>query len=153
MFSDDDDYLPPFANLAALSAKLGYTPEGAEANRATHLLDEASELIRDVAGKTWVGTDGELAAVPRRVRLICVAAAYRAFTNPEGLSQRTIGDSSKSFDRTKREGGEDVYLTAAEEAAVRKAAGESGGGLMTVTMVSGYDAGSLIDPWDAVTAE
>lgn len=147
-----DDQVPPLASFDMLARKIGYTPEETEADRAEHLLDEASELIRDVAGKTWLVADTNvLENVPRRVARICVSAAYRAFVNPEGLSQRSIGDSSKSYDRAQREGGEDVYLTAAEEKAVRKAAG--GGSFQAVTLTSPYSADYLLDPWDEVLAE
>lgn len=147
-----DDRVPPLASLDMLAAKLGYRPEETEADRAEHLLDEASELIRDTAEKTWLaaGTNA-LDDVPRRVARICVAVAYRAFTNPEGLTQRSIGDSSKSYDRTAREGGEDIYLTADEERAVRKAAG--GSTFVAVTLVSPYSADNLLDTWAEVTAE
>lgn len=149
--AEDDDRLPPLASFDQLARKLGYTPEDAERTRAEDILDSASELIRDVAGKTWVSTTtGVLESVPRRVRSICVEVAYRAFGNPQGLSQRTIGDDSKSFDRAKREGGEAVYLTTAEEKAIRKAA--AGSSLVSVTLVSPY-SGEIEDPWDAVTAE
>lgn len=148
--SESED-LPPLAPLSALVRKLGYTPEDEEADRAEHILSEASDLIRDTGGVDWVDDNGVLSGVPRRVAQICVAVAYRAFTNPEALSQRTIGDSSKSFDRAKREGGEAVYLTEAEEKAVQKAAGTSG--MVSVTLISPYDNGTLLDPWDAVTAE
>lgn len=150
--ADDDDELPPLIGFGKLVAKLGYAPEDEERTRAEAILIEASSLIRDVAGTTWTNeTTNALLEVPHRVRQIALSVVYRAFTNPEGLSQRTIGDSSKSFDRAKREGGEAVYLTDAEEKAIQKAAGSSG--MVQVTLVSGYDAGSLIDPWDAVTAE
>lgn len=150
--ADDDDELPPLVGFAKLVAKLGYTPEDEERARAESLLVEASALIRDVAGKTWTNeTTNALLEVPHRVRQIALSVVYRAFTNPEALSQRTIGDSSKSFDRAKREGGEAVYLTEAEEKAIQKAAGTSG--MTSVTLVSPYDAGTLLDPWEVVTAE
>jgi len=133
----EDEDLPPLAPFSALVRKLGYTPDGAEADRAEHLLAEASELIRDVAGKDYVTEDGILDVVPRRVAKICVAAAFRAFNNPEGLTQRSIGDSSKSYDRTNREGGEDVYLTEAEERSIRRAAGSSS--MASVTLVTPYN--------------
>lgn len=147
-----EDEVPPLASLGMLAKKLGYLPEETEADRAGHLLDEASELIRDVAGLTWLvaGTNA-LDAVPRRVARICVAVAYRAFMNPEGLTQRSLGDSAKSYDRTAREGGEDIYLTAEEERAVRKAAG--GSTFAAVTLVSPYSADSALDTWAEVTAE
>lgn len=147
----ETDYVPPLASFRDLVRKLGFTPEDAEADRAEALLDEASELIRDVADKTWLVTGtNALDAVPRRVARICAAAAYRAFTNPEGLTQRSIGDSSKSFDRSGVNGGEAVYLTPDEERAVVKAAG--GSSFVSVTLESPY-SGTFTDPWDAVTAE
>jgi hypothetical protein len=148
---DLDDEVPPLASFELFTRRLGYTPEETEAERAEDLLDDASELIRDVAGMTWlVANTNALDAVPRRVARICVSAALRAFENPFALSQRTIGDSSKAYDRAGREGGEAVYLTEAEEKAVRKAAG--GGSFVAVTLTSPYSA-DYVDPWAAVTAE
>lgn len=152
--ADDDDELPPLIGFALLVRKLGYEPEDEERTRAESILFETSSLIRDIAGKTWANeSTNALLPVPFRVRQIALSVAFRAFTNPEGLTQRTIGDSSKSFDRAKREGGEAVYLTAAEEKAVQKAAGSVAGGLVSVTLVSPYNGGTLLDPWDEVTAE
>ncbi len=147
---DADDQIPHLGSLDLLASKLGYMPEEAERLRAEHLLAEASELIRDEAGKTWITAAGALDSVPRRIALVCVAAAFRAFTNPEGLTQRSIGDSSKSYDRSDREGGEDVYLTDAEKRTVRKSAGISS--LTSVTLTSPYSS-DYVDPWVAVTAE
>ncbi|MEU8264920.1 hypothetical protein AB0C02_30440 [Micromonospora sp. NPDC048999] len=135
--------LPPLAPLAALAGRLGYTPEGAEATRAENRLADASALIRDEAGKTWA-VGGQLVDVPHRVAGICVDVALRAFTNPEALSQRSIGDSNKSYDRAGLDGGAIVYLTDAEAKAVRKAAG--GNGFRSVTVVSPWsgDGESLL---------
>lgn len=146
-----DDEMPPLATFGMFARKLGYVPEETERDRAEQLLDDASELIRDTADKTWLiaGTSA-LDDVPRRIARICVDAALRAFTNPEGLTQRSIGDSAKSWDRSGREGGEIVYLTTAEKEAVRKAAG--GGSFVSVTLTSPYSA-DYVDPWAAVTAE
>ncbi len=150
--ADDDPDLPPLISFAKLVAKLGYTPEDEERTRADSILLETSALIRDVAGVSWTNaTTGALDVVPFRVRQIALSVAYRAFTNPEALTQRTIGDSSKSFDRAKREGGEAVYLTEAEEKAIQKASGTSG--MTVVTQVSPYSGDSLLDPWEVVTAE
>jgi hypothetical protein len=142
--------LPSLATLAMLTRKLGYTPTGAEADRAEHLLAEASELIRDVAGKTFTTAQGVLDTVPRRVSMICVAAAFRAFNNPEALSQRSIGDSSKSYDRTSREGGEDVYLTDEEEKSIRRASANSS--MASVTLVTPYNVEAPNDDDELVWA-
>lgn len=150
-----EDEAPPLASFGMLARKLGALPEDfdeTERERGEYLLAEASEKIRDVAGKTWLTATNDLDAVPRRVASICVAAAARAFENPHGLSQRSIGDSSKSYDRAGREGGEVVYLTDEEETSIRKAAGISS--FVPVTLMSPYsaDAGDL-DVWGLVTAE
>lgn len=151
--ADSEIDLPPLASFERFCRKLGYTPTGSERERAESLLGEASELIRDIAAKTWTNDlTGALEGVPVRVANICVAAAYRAFGNPEALSQRSIGDSSKSYDRTGREGGEDVYLTDAEEKSIRKA-DDAGSGMISVTLVTPYNTGTALDPWEAVTAE
>lgn len=143
--------LPPLAGFERLVRKLGYTPADSERERAESLLCEASELIRDVAGKTWTNTTtGALEGVPVRIANICVAAAFRAFGNPEGLSQRSIGDSSKSYDRTGREGGEDVYLTDAEEASIRRA--DETGGMVNVTLVTPYNIEALTDEEEVLFA-
>lgn len=149
-----EDEAPPLASFGMLARKLGALPEDfdeTERDRGEYLLDEASELIRDVAEKTWLTTANALDNVPRRVARICVAAAARAFENPHGLSQRSIGDSSKSYDRQGREGGEAVYLTDQEERDIRKAAGISS--FVPVTLVSPYSADQGLDVWDEVTAE
>lgn len=127
--------LAPLAPLERLAGRLGYTPEGAEAIRAADLLADASDLILDeagAAGAEW----GDTLAVPRRVAAICVDVAYRAFVNPEALGQRSIGDSSKSYDRAGLQGGEALYLTDEERKAVKRACG--GSGLRAVTLVSPY---------------
>lgn len=145
---DDDEELPPLASVERLGKKLGYTPTGPEADRAADVLDAASTLIRDVAGKTWVEPlTGVLDAVPRGIIRICVEAAYRAFGNPEGLSQRSIGDSSKSYDRAKREGGEAVYLTDAEKQRIGTLSNVASP--TVVTLVSPY-SGDPLDDGDLV---
>lgn len=144
---DDDEELPPLASLDRFAKKLGYMPTGPEADRAADVLDAASTLIRDLAGKTWTDADtGALVSVPRPIVRVCVEAAYRGFGNPEALSQRQIGDSLKGYDRAKREGGEAVYLTDEEKRRVLGAAGAASPSVMT--MVSPYD----VTPWDEVDA-
>lgn len=149
-----EDEAPPLASFGMLARKLGALPDDfdeTERARGEALLDEASELIRDVAEKTWLTSANALDNVPRRVATVCVAVAARAFENPHGLVQRSLGDSSKSYDRSKREGGEIVYLTEAEERAVRKAAGIST--FVAVTLTSPYSADADEDVWAQVAAE
>lgn len=137
---------PTLASTAKLYEKIGYEPDGAEAIRAADCLVEASELIRDEAGITWLNDAGSaVVGVPAIVERICLSAAYRGFDNARALSQRSIGDDSKSWDRAGVEGGAQVYLTPTEKQRVRKAAG--GSTFASVTMVSPYsgDAASAVD--------
>lgn len=128
---------PSLASLAALIKKIGYTPTGDESTRAQDCLNEASELIRDEAETTWLNDAGTaLVGVPAAIERICIAVAFRAFDNARALSQRSLGDDSKSWDRAGREGGEAAYLTSDEKRRVRKAA--AGSAFTAVTLVSPY---------------
>jgi hypothetical protein len=137
-----DDEVPPLGSFAMLARKLGAAADDfdeTERDRAEYLLDEASELIRDIAGKTWLVTGtNALDAVPRRIARICVASAARAFDNPHALSQRTTGDRTTSYDRSGLQGGEAVYLTEQEEIDVRRFGTRSS--FRSVTLVSPYSA-------------
>ena len=113
----------PLASIADLEARFGATFTGTELARATALLDDASALARDVAGITWIDPDtGDLLAVPGSVRWAVLRAAERAIRNPEGYSSESAGDYS--FQRTGVQPG--VYLTEAEEQAIRRALGRTG---------------------------
>lgn len=146
---DDTTELPPLASLDRFGKKLGYDPTGPEADRAADALDAASSEIRGVAGITWADEDtGALLPIPRQIVRICVEVAYRAFANPEALTQRSIGDSNKIFHRATREGGEAVYLTDAEQQQVMAAAGLSSP--TVITLVSPYSADSVDDPFAVI---
>lgn len=113
----------PLASIADLEARLGTTFTGTELARATALLDDASALARDVAGTTWTDPDtGVLLSIPGSVRWAVLRAAERAIRNPEGYSSESAGDYS--FQRTGVQPG--VYLTEAEEQAIRRARGKTG---------------------------
>jgi len=134
---------PTLAEYADLVKKIGYAPPTDEETRARKCLASASELIRDEAEKTWLNDAGDaVVSVPYRVAEICLDVAFRAFDNAKALSQQSLGDSSKSWDRKAREGGEAVYLTAAERRAVVRAAG--GSSLAVATMVSPW-SGDTVD--------
>jgi hypothetical protein len=129
---------PTLVTVEYAFARRGGTPTGSELTRAEALLVDVSEEIRDIAELTWLNdAETEVEGVPYPVQAITRAATVRAFDNPEGLSQRSIGDSSKSYDRSGREGGEVVYLTRREEAAVRKAA--AGSSFRSMTLVSPWN--------------
>jgi hypothetical protein len=113
----------PLADVGGLEARLGRVFEGAEATRVIALLDDASSLVRDVAGKDWIDPDtGALELVPGTVRATVLRAVERAVRNPEGFSAESAGDYS--YQRTGVQPG--IYLTEAEEKAIRRAIGKSG---------------------------
>ncbi|MCK9496597.1 MAG: hypothetical protein M0R75_14035 [Dehalococcoidia bacterium] len=116
--------LPPLADLEALAARLGVSDLiGLDAGRGQAALDDASALIRQEADATWVDDEGQLEDVPDAVASICLAVAYRAYRNPEGTVQASLGDASVTYARTG--GGSAIYLTDYEIKALRRVAGRS----------------------------
>jgi hypothetical protein len=113
----------PLADVGALEARLGRTFEGTDATRVVALLDDASSLVRDIAGRTWIDPEtGVLTTVPGSVRAVVLRAVERAVRNPEGFSAESAGDYS--YQRTGVQPG--IYLTEAEEKAIRRALGKTG---------------------------
>lgn len=117
----------PLADLAQLAARLGvsFDPESAAGVRGQAALEDASALIRS-EGAAWEdpGTAPEIAVT------ICLASAMRAFSNPNGVSQASVGDVAVSFSGSS---GGSVYLLRAELRSIRKAAGVSGAGSINMT--------------------
>ena len=110
---------PALAQLADLEARMGVV---AAAARARAALDDASALIRSEAGaEDWLDDDGNLEVVPSIVVTVCCKVAQRVLTNPDGVTNETIGSFSQSFTSSSS----DAYLTKAERRLVRKAAGSS----------------------------
>lgn len=124
----------PLADLAALEDRLGEgTLSGNDQVRAQALLDDASVLVRDVAGQPdWTAGDA-----PARAVQIVLAAAQRAYRNPDGLITERIGDASWGYHHGAAPG---VYLTKDEVGALR---GLAGAGFRSVTNVvfPGLDEG------------
>lgn len=113
----------PLADVSALEIRLGRSLEGAEVGRAVALLDDASALVRDVAGKDWIDpVTGALLSVPGTIRATVLRMVDRAVRNPDGFSAESAGDYS--YQRTGVQPG--IYLTDAEEKAIRRALGKSG---------------------------
>lgn len=118
--------LPPLADVSALEALLGQTLAGADLSRASAVLDAASALIRSEAGDDFTG------GVPAIVEQVCLWASMRAFRNPDGVAQSSVGDVSVSY-RSNEDSGA-VFLTRDERRQVRKAAGSPG--VVSVPMVT-----------------
>lgn len=114
--------LPPLADIEQFSARLPGGLDPADETRAEALLEDASALVRSEAGVDWVDAGGELTDVPDIIRVTVLAAAKRAFINPDGVTAEAIQDYQASFSSASP----DIYLTKQERAAVRRAVGRRG---------------------------
>lgn len=122
--------LPAFATLPQFAARIPGGVPGEDEKRAQAALDDASALIRSEAGKNWTTTDDELDAdIPDVITTVCIAAARRAFINPEGVRREAVGDTSQEYDTANG----DVYLKAAEKVLVRRSAGKRTVGTIATT--------------------
>ena len=133
--------LPTLASVDDLDAR---TPGGLEAGdftRAQAALEDASAMVRSVAGKTWT-TDGDLDDdVPHVALLVTVTVARRILANPDGYDQASIDDFSFSIPNASS----DVYLTRSERAAVRSAAGKTGLWSLSTTRLDSSDDTTYVD--------
>jgi hypothetical protein len=113
----------PLADITDIEARMGRTFSGDEHTRVEALLDDASALVRDEAGLTWIdpGT-GLLTTVPGSIRAVVLRSVERAVRNPQGFSAESAGDYS--YQRTNVEPG--VYLTDSERQVIRRATGRTG---------------------------
>lgn len=104
----------PLAEISDLEEWLGESLDD-ETTRAGAVLRAASALVRAEAGRTWIdATTGDLETVPDEVATVVVQVAARAWRNPNGYTQTTVGDVSVGFGRDAATGG--VYLTDGERA-------------------------------------
>ena len=100
-----------------------------DASRAQAALDDASAFIRDVASpEDWLDDDGNLETVPDIVVAICCRAVQRSLDNPQAVQAEGIGSYNVTFANSSP----DVYLTKAERASIRRAAGKSTLGAVTI---------------------
>jgi hypothetical protein len=107
--------LPPLAGLEDLADWVSedLNVGDAEGRRANRCIAYASTLVRAETGSDWVDSDGQLLTrIPDAVIEVTVAAAGRAFLNPEGLTGENIDDHQQY--RKVDEAG--IYLTATEKA-------------------------------------
>ena len=117
------------ATLPDFEVRYGRELDGDEVARALALLDDASALIRDVAGD-------DFDTVPATVLFVVCEVVRRAFDNPAGLQGETIGDYSwrTGYTGVSRSASSGVYLTDEEKSIVRRAAGTLS--VVTLTMTS-----------------
>lgn len=114
--------LPPLAGLEAFEERIPGGIAAGDAFRATAALEDASSLVRDVAGKTWVTDDVLDDDIPDGIVSIVLASAKRAFINPDGVRSESIDN----FQTTYSTSSPDVFLTNTERQRVRQLAGKTG---------------------------
>jgi hypothetical protein len=113
--------LPALVSLDDFALRVSVSASDEE--RAQACLDDASALIRAEAGdEDWVDADGALETVPDVIVAICVAVAVRAFRNPDGVRQETIGNYSVAYADTSTA----VFITPGERRMIRRAVGLTG---------------------------
>lgn len=119
-------------DTSELTARLGRSLDGTETTRAANVLEDASRLVLNVGDSTWTDDD-----VPDVVATVVLQVARRAFENPDGVTQKSVGDASVSYGGARQGGSTDgaLYLTKEERRIVRKAAGVD---LTAVTLESPY---------------
>jgi len=137
--------LPSLATLTQLESR--YDSSVDNPGRAQALLDDASALVREVAGSDYVDVDNALTGVPQRIISIVCEVTRRAYENPRGLQGETLGDYTwrAGYTGTKGSAAMGVYLTSAEQSAVRRAAGKFGASSVSLTKLMPYVPTSAVD--------
>lgn len=92
------------------------------------LLDLAQGLIAEVIG--------DLDPWPVTAKAIALAVAARAYVNPDGLRQETVGGTTSIYNAPLYSNG--VYLSESEEARLQKHVSGRRGSMGTIRTVSGY---------------
>lgn len=114
--------LPPLVPVEQFAVRIPGGVADDDRLRAEAALSDASTLVRSEAGQTWVDADNRLTEVPDAAVAVTIAAARRAFVNPDMVASESIQDFSQTFGSASA----DIYLTKAERTAIRRLAGRSG---------------------------
>lgn len=137
---------PALATIDDLEALLGSSVD--DPTQALARLRQASAIVRAEAGATWLNEDEtELDGVPADIPDLVAGMVERASRNPDGATQETAGEFSRSFGS---QAAERLYLTAGEKAVIAAAAGRRPG-LGTITTTRGdIETASVCLPagWD-----
>lgn len=128
---------PPLASIDQLAHRLGVETADLDGPRAGADLDDASALVRDEAGQSYLTTEGALdsASIPAIVVAITLASARRAYENPSNVTQKSAQDVSMSY---AARGDSAVYLTADECTRLRRAGGRMSIGTIQTTRGGRY---------------
>lgn len=109
---------PALAEVQDLEYRIGREFGVHELSRVEAVLDDASALVRDEAGRTWVDDiTGNLTSVPASIRAVVLRVAERVMRNPQGFKSESGGDYSYQ----RADGAVGVYLTDQERQIIRRA--------------------------------
>lgn len=127
-----------FADLEAFEARHGDVPDDQEEIVETLLGDASALILSEVGGsdQAWV-VDAESdnpPDAPAAVVAVTIAAAYRAWRNPDALAASGLGAASSEYGG--RRDADALFLTERECKVVRRAAKRSS--FRTSTLVSPY---------------
>lgn len=112
------------ASLDDLEARMG----DVDAVRALTALEDASLLIHTETSSVWL-EDGVLVAdIPRVVVTVCCKVAQRVMSNTQGIETTSLGTFTESYSNATN----DVFLTRSERRVIKRAAGLSGIGSITL---------------------
>jgi hypothetical protein len=130
----------PFATPADVVARLGRALTTAEDDEVEALIEGATGLIAEAAGKDDAWADAY--TPPRVIKALTVTMTLRAMTNPEGIQSRTeslgqYSETTRFAENSDDVGASGLYITEGEERMVRRIV--NGGDSGTATM------GSLLD--------
>lgn len=109
-----------YATYEEFAARHGANPNDQDTIEA--ILDDATALIAsevDGSEETWVD---ESSTAPDAVKAVTITVAYRAYSNPDALAQREVGDVRAWW---RGEEIDALYLTSRDKRTVRKAAARS----------------------------
>lgn len=126
----------PLIDVADLEDRLGYTVESS--SQAEALIDDASALVREIAG--WDDTEPDV--TPAAVVPVVVAMVRRAIDNPLGHESERVGNYQYSGAKT-----EGVFATHQEAKTVRRVAGRAGVGTVHLEGFMLPETGRLHGEW------
>jgi hypothetical protein len=112
-------------------------PDGIDSDqepRAEALLEEASTLAEEAAGREWVLPD----TPPKSVKSVVIQVALRVFDNPSDFSAEQVGPASYQRPQDRVTG---MALSKGEEKRVKAAVGKCGAGSTRAPL--SYDSTNL----------
>jgi hypothetical protein len=109
-----------FAEVTDLETRLGTTFAAAQTLQAQSLLELATGLVLDAISQDEAWLDAQT-AIPSRLRVTCIEAAVRVFSNPTGARSESETLGAYSHSQSWADASAGMQLTEREERACRRA--------------------------------